>query len=130
MGRPQKPIDEDQVFLLASFGLTNKEIAATVDCSVSTLTNRFDDIIKEGHERRNGSLRRKQYEVAMGGNAALLIWLGKQYLGQTEKVETAEISAKEAINRGRTFIRGIRGENAGGHNVLNGRTDGNPAAAG
>lgn len=30
------------------------------------------------------SLRRKQYETAMAGNVTLLIWLGKQWLGQTE----------------------------------------------
>lgn len=33
------------------------------------------------------ALRRKQYEVAMTGNVPLLIWLGKQYLDQSEKVE-------------------------------------------
>jgi hypothetical protein len=35
----------------------------------------------------NASLKRKQFQVAMRGNPALLIWLGKQYLGQSDKLE-------------------------------------------
>jgi hypothetical protein len=34
---------------------------------------------------------KKQYDVAMSGNTALLIWLGKQYLKQSDKVETKNI---------------------------------------
>lgn len=33
------------------------------------------------------SLRRTQYQKALSGNVPLLIWLGKQYLGQREKYE-------------------------------------------
>ena len=29
-------------------------------------------------------LRKKQFEVAMSGDVRMLIWLGKQYLGQKE----------------------------------------------
>lgn len=32
------------------------------------------------------SLKRKQYEVAMGGNVTMLIWLGKITVGQVEQV--------------------------------------------
>ena len=32
-------------------------------------------------------LRRKQFEMAMDGDVRMLIWLGKQYLGQSEKPE-------------------------------------------
>ena len=30
-------------------------------------------------------LREKQWEVAMEGNVQMLIWLGKQHLGQSDK---------------------------------------------
>jgi hypothetical protein len=30
------------------------------------------------------SLKRKQYEVAMSGNVSMLIWLGKNILGQRD----------------------------------------------
>lgn len=32
-------------------------------------------------------LRREQYKAAMGGNTTMLIWLGKQLLGQSDKSE-------------------------------------------
>lgn len=33
------------------------------------------------------SLRKKQIDIALKGNVTMLIWMGKQHLGQTEKVE-------------------------------------------
>ncbi len=33
------------------------------------------------------TLRRKQYEAAMGGNITMMIWLGKQILRQSDKAE-------------------------------------------
>jgi hypothetical protein len=37
---------------------------------------------------RISSLRRKQLQVAMSGSVPMLIWLGKQLLGQTDRQET------------------------------------------
>jgi hypothetical protein len=38
-------------------------------------------------------LAQKQFDVAMNGNVTMLIWLGKQYLGQSDKIEqTTEIA--------------------------------------
>ncbi|HUX65577.1 MAG TPA: hypothetical protein VMV42_00385 [archaeon] len=87
MGRPLKPISEGRVFKLASIGLTYGEIAVVEECDPSTLTKRLSHVIKKGHERRNASLRRKQFEVAMSGNVGMLVWLGKQYLDQRDKQE-------------------------------------------
>ena len=36
------------------------------------------------------SLRRMQFEKAQTGNTTMLIWLGKQMLGQKDKIETSE----------------------------------------
>lgn len=66
------------------------EIGSIVECSVDTLERNFADVIKKGRERGKSSLRRKQFEMAMNGNVTMLIWLGKQHLGQTEKVEQKE----------------------------------------
>ena len=87
MARPRKKIDPDQVQKLAQIGCSVGEIAAVLSCSPDTLQRRFAAVIKEGHEHRNSSLRRKQYEVAINGNATTLIWLGKQFLGQRDKQE-------------------------------------------
>ena len=35
-------------------------------------------------------LREKQWELAMMGNVQMLIWLGKQYLGQSDKPQVKE----------------------------------------
>ena len=36
-------------------------------------------------DKRKKELEDRQWEVAMDGNVQMLIWLGKQYLGQSEK---------------------------------------------
>jgi hypothetical protein len=87
MGRPLIPIDENQVEKLASIMCTMNEIAAFFGCSVDTIENRFSDVIKTGREKGTASLRRMQYQAAEKGNTAMLIWLGKQYLGQADKVD-------------------------------------------
>ena len=86
-GRPKADVDSDQVEYLASIGCSIKEIAAACSCSVDTLERRFADIIAKGQENGKTRLRKKQLEVAMGGNVVMLIWLGKQMLGQAEKHE-------------------------------------------
>jgi len=87
MGRPKKVIDEELVRDLASIGCTWKEIASVVGCAETLLMRRFASIIKDGHEHFKSSLRRLQYKAAQNGNVAMLIWLGKQVLGQRERVE-------------------------------------------
>lgn len=86
-GRPKIEIDPALVERLAAIHCPNVEIAAAVGCSVDTLTDRFSDIIAKGRENGKTRLRRKQLEVALTGNVSMLIWLGKQMLGQSEKVE-------------------------------------------
>lgn len=86
MARLKKDIDPKLVTRLARAGLTVAEIAAILECSKDTLERRFAAPIKDGREHMTGSLKRKQFVVAMKGNVGMLIWLGKQYLGQTDKV--------------------------------------------
>jgi len=87
MARPLKEIDEGLVENLARIHCTHEEIAAVVGCSTDTLVRRFADLIEQGRQQGKTSLRRKQFEVAMSGDRAMLIWLGKQFLGQTERQE-------------------------------------------
>lgn len=87
MARPRLEIDPKQVEKLAKIGCSYAEIAAVMNCSADTLERRFAVAIKDGHEHRNSSLRRKQYQIAMTGHPTMLIWLGKQFLGQSDKNE-------------------------------------------
>ena len=86
-GRPRIMIDQGQVEELASIGCSWDEIAGVLRCSRSTLQRNFAQAIEKGRARLKKSLRHKQVEVALGGNVAMLIWLGKQYLGQSDKVK-------------------------------------------
>jgi len=86
-GRPKAEIDPRLVETLAGIGCTLSEIAAACDCHPDTLTNRFSAEMNKGRENGKTRLRKKQLEVALAGNVSMLIWLGKQILGQTEKVE-------------------------------------------
>ena len=47
----------------------------------------FSDAFKKYSANGRMSLRREQYRLAMDGDRTMLIWLGKQYLGQADKVE-------------------------------------------
>jgi hypothetical protein len=98
VGRPHKPIDATVVKNLAKIGCTLEEIASVVECSVDTLDRRFKQVIRSGWQHCNASLRRKQYEIAMSaqpiqGQVTMLIWLGKQRLGQRDGMAAQQDSS-------------------------------------
>jgi hypothetical protein len=87
MARPRLNIDPKLVQDLAALGCKASEISIVVGCSADTIEKRFAEQLQKGRENLKISLRRWQLEAAKKGNVAMLIWLGKQMLGQTEKVE-------------------------------------------
>lgn len=71
---------------------TEEEICGVLSCDEATL-NRwcketygvgFAQIYKEKRQGGKASLRRQQFKIAET-NATMAIWLGKQYLGQTDE---------------------------------------------
>jgi len=84
-GRKQIKIDSKQVEALASYGCTTSEIASFFSCDKSTISRRFATIITKGKDQGKIRLRKKQFEVAIAGNPAMLIWLGKNVLDQADK---------------------------------------------
>ena len=68
-------------------GCTNIDIAEICHCSTSTLTRHFEQHLIKGRAELRRSLRQTQIDKALGGNVVMLIWLGKQYLGQSDKQE-------------------------------------------
>jgi hypothetical protein len=97
-GRPKKEINYDTVEKLARIMCTQEEIAAVLDISVRTLQRdeEFCRIYKKGQELGKASLRRSQYNLAMSGNATMLVWLGKQLLDQSDK-QTHEVDVTQPI---------------------------------
>lgn len=88
--KPKKKLElseEQRIEKLASYGLTNKEISEALGYDENTLKRNFEIFLIKGKANLKERLKRKQIQVAMQGNVTMLIWLGKQYLGQTEKVE-------------------------------------------
>lgn len=94
-GRPRKVIDAKLVEQLASIQCTDEEIAAICGVSHDTLLRRKNDdpvfleAIEQGRAKGRVSLRRMQWKAATTGNPTMLIWLGKQLLGQRDKIEEA-----------------------------------------
>lgn len=95
MGRPCKEIDKAEFEKLCAIQCTLDEICGWFDVSKKTLEawckRTYGDTFSTIFNQKRGigkiSLRRAQYQSAMGGNSALLIWLGRNWLGQTDKVE-------------------------------------------
>lgn len=83
------PINPIQVRKLAQIGATVKEIADFFNCSDTTINNRFQSELNAGRADMKLSLRKAQMDLAMEGNATLLIWLGKQVLNQTDAASLA-----------------------------------------
>jgi len=94
MPRVKLEIDAKKVEVLASYGCTNTEIAAFFECNETTIRKRFSEYLTKGRESGKIRLRKKQFEVAMSGNVSMLIWLGKQVLGQTDKQDIEHSSSK------------------------------------
>jgi hypothetical protein len=95
-GKPgPKPtqLNWDEFDKLCAIQATLREIAGWFEVSEDTIARvvqrdkGIEFAVYSGQKRGPGkiSLRRKQYEVAMKGNVGMLIWLGKQWLDQTEK---------------------------------------------
>lgn len=95
-GRPRLVLNEDGISLITSlsqYRCTDEEIAAVLNVTVDTLQARhnkkaFSDAKKRGIEGGTASLKRMQWKAAQDGNVTMLIWLGKNMLGQSDKVET------------------------------------------
>ena len=87
VGRPKLNIDPEQVTRLARLHCTMEEMASFFGCHRDTLHNNFSAEIDKGRAEGNISLRRKQWQMAVEkGNVVMLIWLGKQMLGQRNEI--------------------------------------------
>ena len=105
MGRPQKQIDKEIFEKLCNIQCTQEEIAGVFECSIDTINRwckrtykeTFADIYKKKSASGKMSLRRWQFDTAKRGNATMQIWLGRQYLGQTDRTEIETTGADNNI---------------------------------
>ena len=99
VGRPKKyNLDTKQVAQLAGFGCTDTEIASFFNISRTTLEHNYEQYMTKGRESGKIRLRQMQWASAKKGNVAMLIWLGKQLLGQSDKQEIRTTDLPEGFN--------------------------------
>jgi hypothetical protein len=97
-GRPLIEIDWKKVDAMCQIQCTGEEIASVLDIDYSTLERAckrehkvgFADYIGQKKLGGKASLRRNQWKLAENGNATMLIWLGKNYLGQKDSMDESE----------------------------------------
>jgi hypothetical protein len=89
-GPNQKVVDPDEVYRLSELGCNMDEMAHFFGIDRETLKYNFWPYIKQGEAGLKMRLRKKQIEVAMDGNPTMLIWLGKNMLGQSDSPNTAD----------------------------------------
>tara|TARA_Y100001963_G_scaffold71667_1_gene99660 strand:- start:1981 stop:2286 length:306 start_codon:yes stop_codon:yes gene_type:complete len=88
MARPKKyHIDTEQLQKLAKLGCTNKEMADFFGCSADLLEKSYSDILLKGRAEQKMRLRQLQWKSAENGNVTMQIFLGKNILGQQDKLE-------------------------------------------
>ena len=105
-GRPKKEIDREQFETLCEIQCTQSEICSVLKVTDKTLTRwcnetydkSFSEIYKSLSEGGKSSLRRWQFKKAQDGSVPMLIWLGKQYLGQRDKTEVTENVASNKLD--------------------------------
>lgn len=93
-GRPKKEISQKQFEALCQIQCTQKEICNILDVTDKTLTKwcketynlSFSDTFALKRDSGKASLRRNQWRMSET-NPTMAIWLGKQYLGQRDKME-------------------------------------------
>jgi hypothetical protein len=98
---PMKPMTEkelEQLINMIRIQCTRDEICDILNMSDTTLNRRikeqgiegvdnFEALYKKHQGEGKASLRRAQWKVAQDGNPTMLVWLGKQMLGQKDKQE-------------------------------------------
>lgn len=104
MGRPKAEISARQFEELCKMQCTQKEILAVLGVSDKTLLKwcmetygvPYSDAYNKYADCGKTNLRHIQFRMAEAGSERMAIWLGKQYLGQSDKqdVTVAEIDDK------------------------------------
>jgi hypothetical protein len=89
-GLRKRIVNPDDVYKLAQIGSTDREIARWFDIDENTLRYNFSDVLEKGRTELKQSLRMAQLKLALSGNAVMLIWLGKNILGQSDNAAASE----------------------------------------
>lgn len=93
-GTKPRPIDLEQLAVLAGMQCTYEEIAAVFKlkkrqfCERIAAEPELKTAIEDGWAHGRASIRRQQFQLLGSGNATMAVWLGKNYLGQRDNLDT------------------------------------------
>ena len=112
MARPQKELDTEQFEKLCALQCTEQEICGWFSITDKTLDawckrtygKSYSEVYEEKRVVGKISLRRAQWHLAEK-NVTMAIWLGKQYLGQKDRIEYED---KESIARLDAILNGMK----------------------
>ena len=82
-----------QIEDLASYMCTKDEVANIIGCSRQTLWRNQEakEAIKRGVANAKHTIRKTQFDIATKLNSSIMaMWLGKVYLGQTDKIQNTD----------------------------------------
>lgn len=104
MARPRIEIDKNELMKIAKLQPTDAEVAAFFSISRDTWYERCKEdpepkeILSNAREAHKISLRRLQWQAAENGSIPMMIWLGKQYLGQSDKQQVdAQVAESKSL---------------------------------
>ncbi len=96
MARPKLEVTPQMLAAVTNIAVSqcpDEEIAAYLGISYSTFKRRkrespeLAEAVDLGRDNGKQMLRNVQWDKAMDGNIVMMIWLGKQYLGQSDKTD-------------------------------------------
>lgn len=97
MARKLINLDLDDLEKLAAMNCTQDEAAAWFGIGLRTFARKLEqrqyrEVWEYGRGKGRVSIRRLQLEAARRGNVVMLIWLGKQLLGQRDRQEVTVVT--------------------------------------
>lgn len=112
MGRPRKEINQREFEAMCAIQCTEAEICSVLGVSEKTLNGwcrrtykeTFSQVFKEKRQVGYVSLRRTQWDLAKK-NVSMAIFLGKNYLGQSDRVQ---IDQSAVLNKLDSVLDGIK----------------------
>jgi hypothetical protein len=92
-GENQTVISPEEIIKLSRLGCSIEEMSDWFQVPRETIKYNFSDLIAKGRSETKQSLRRAQIALALKGNATMLIWLGKNMLGQSDSPINSDSNA-------------------------------------
>lgn len=111
-GRPRIELDKEDFEKLCAIHATLEEMTGWFNCSEDTIERwvkrtynaPFADIVRQKAGNGKISLRRAMWQKALAGNVTLMIWLSKNHLGMTDKLEAKTEVDQQTVTMDMTYM--------------------------